>query len=107
VDQLGAVAGLAQPDLDAGPLGAEGSKQAGEDLGADAWQRAHPQLALFARGQCPKVSGGRTDAGEDGPGVGQQDLSGGREPYRAGAAGALEQRCADDAFEGGDLLADR
>ena len=79
----------------------------GEDLGADAWQRAHPQLALFTQGQCPQVSGGGTDAGEDGSGVGQQRLSGGREPYRAGATGALEQWRAHDAFQGGDLLADR
>ena len=29
------------------------AEEAGEDLGADAGQRSHPQLALFARGQCP------------------------------------------------------
>ena len=68
-DQLLAVPGLTQHDLDAGPLRPEGADEAGEDLGADARQRSHPQLALFARGQRPQVGGGGTDAGEDGPGV--------------------------------------
>ena len=99
--------GLAQHDLDAGPLRPEGAEEAGEDLGADARQRSDSQLALFARGQRPQVGGGGTDSGEDGPGVAQQHLPGRREPHRAAAAGALEQRRADDAFEGADLLADR
>ena len=72
VDQLAAVPGFTQPDLDAGPLGTEGPEEAGRILVPTLG--VHPQLALFAGRQCPQVGGGGDDAGGDGSGVGQRNL---------------------------------
>ena len=107
VDQAGGLPRFMQHDLDAGPLRAEGPEEAGQDLGANAWQCPYPQLALFACGERPQVGGGGADAGDDRPSVCQQHLSGRRELHRPPAAWALEERRAHDAFQHADLLAHR
>ena len=53
-----------------------------------------------------RIAGG-VDPGDDVAGVAEHDLAERGQLDRAGPAGAVEQRAADEPFEGGDLLADR
>ena len=105
--QVVAVVGLVERQLDARPLGPEGPQEAGEDLRADALDRPDPQLAPVAGLERPQVGGGGVDPGQHGSGVDEQRVARRGELDRPGAAGPVEQRRSHDALERGDLLADR
>ena len=105
--QLGVGAGLAGGQLDARPLLAEPAQQQRQHLGADALHQADVQGAALAGEQRGDVGLGGVQPGDDRPGVHHQRLPDRGQPDPPGPARPLQQRRADGALEGGDLLADR
>ena len=97
---------LAQLDLDLRPGGAEAAHHLGQDLGADALERADVERPGLARGECGQVGLRRLEAGHDRLGMAEQDPAGLGQLDGARPAWALDEALADDPFERRDLLAD-
>ena len=83
------------------------SRAAGEDARADGLVRADAQRPGVAGGERLEVGLGRLQARRDALRVAEQQPAGLGQRDRPRPARAVDQALADDALEGGDLLADR
>ncbi len=82
-------------------------EQVGQDADRDALERADDDPPRLAGAQAGEVVVGPGEALEDGAGVVVEHPAHRGQLDRAGTAWPIEHGLADDALEGGDLLADR
>jgi hypothetical protein len=96
-----------QADVDLRPGGAEVAQEGGEDAHADRLVGADTERAGLADDDRRDVSPRCVQPGDDRLGVLDERRADLGEDGGPPTAGAVEDRGADDAFEHGDLLADR
>ena len=106
LEEVALVLRLAEDDLDVRVTLGEAAQQAGDDLRADALERPDAEAPGVAGLERRHVRLGGEKPCLDGVRVTEEDLPGFRERDRAGAARALDETEADDAFERRDLLGD-
>ncbi len=97
---------LEQADVDTGVLAAQLLHHRRQQHVGDALERADVDASDGAGEEALDGVAGGVDAGDDVAGVAEDHLAEGRQLDRPGAAGAIEHGAADEALEGGDLLAD-
>ena len=98
---------LGEAELDSRPVGQEAAHDAGEDARTDRLVRADAQRARLARAQCGDVGASCVEPRDDRLRVAEEHLARVGQRHRAWAAGALDERLADDLLERRDLLAHR
>ncbi len=98
---------LQQADVEVRVLAAEPADDRRQQHVGHALERADVEPAGCSGEEAVDRIAGGVDPGDDVSGVGEHDLAERGQRHRARPTRAVEQRAADDPFEGRDLLADR